>query len=576
MTLESDFVIETYETYPIVGNNAPKDAPSINPNSVELIIKLVKNPSGLITGIQLLKNGDILLAQRFLAPLELDQEVALTVFKLQVEKIIGFPVNDMKMQVTLMGVSSNGCKRACPCCISPRENFRRLLDCLLQKMTALNPAIVFTFVAHDTAGDDSLHVGEYSPSKCKEMHDKVVRGRPHQTDNDKTLSNEYDYSVTKNVLLKLRPELKNGDGLHVSSGLINHFFNDITKWMREHDSSLLDDAQKMYNEQVLLLDTIEVSKNKVKDKSKNIGVAVWNNHLKSELMMSISDLLKLERRYSELLHAITEGEGELIKKPKVGKAFTAEERNMSEEEVCIKIEDLQENFEARLDALEEDDDATEANFYAQLLHGTQNLVEALTKFLSPNCSKRAHGKLEYWFDWTLQFIGGGSFSPEHGDHDQKNGKGKKSLEKLNAIMDACIVALTNESDEKRADFTKQLELLKKAGSSLYTLTKLMKQQDKLDPDEFIDAIAQFLIDLEIAFPGYKLYYNKLHFLSSHVIEFVIEYLFYGHLSVEGHESQHARMRKSMELLSHRGTNDDSRFGKHMSRQMLGLNSDVVQ
>ena len=71
-----------------------------------------------------------------------------------------------------------------------------------------------------------------------------------------------------------------------------------------------------------------------------------------------------------MLHAITKGEGELIKKPKVGKAFTAEERNMSEEEVCIKIEDLQEKFEARLNALEEDDDATEANFYAQLLRGT--------------------------------------------------------------------------------------------------------------------------------------------------------------------------------------------------------------
>ena len=124
MSLESDFVIETYETYPIVGDNAPEeDAPSINPNSGELIVKLVKNPSGLITGIQLSKNGEILLAQRFLAPLELDQEVVSTDFKLQVEKIIGFPVNDMKMQVTLMGVSSNGCSGPCLCCISPRETF---------------------------------------------------------------------------------------------------------------------------------------------------------------------------------------------------------------------------------------------------------------------------------------------------------------------------------------------------------------------------------------------------------------------------------------------------------------------
>ena len=190
-------------------------------------------------------------------------------------------------------------------------------------------------------------------------------------------------------------------------------------------------------------------------------------------------------------------------------------------------------------------------FYAQLLHGTQNLVEALTKFLSPNSSKQAHGKLEYWFDWALQFIGSGSFSPEHGGREQTNGKGMKSLEKFNAIMDACIVALANEPDEKCTDFTKQLELFKKAGSSLHTLTKLMKQQDKLDPDEFIDAIAQFLIDLEIAFPGYK-YYNKLHFLSLHVLEFVIEYHCYGRLSAEGHESHHARTRKSMELLRHMG------------------------
>ena len=130
----------------------------------------------------------------------------------------------------------------------------------------------------------------------------------------------------------------------------------------------------------------------------------------------------------------------------------------------------------------------------------------------------------------------------------------KSLEKFNAIMGACIVALTNEPDEKRTDFTKQLELFKKAGSSLCALTKLMKQQGKLGPDGFISAIAQFLIDLEITFPGYK-YYNKLHFLSLHVLEFVIEYHCYGRLSAEGHESQHTRTRKSMELLRHIRTND---------------------
>jgi hypothetical protein len=247
---------------------------------------------------------------------------------------------------------------------------------------------------------------------------------------------------------------------------------------------------------------------------------------------------------------------------------------MTADEICSEISKLEAEFDLRLDAAAEDFDTAESQHHAQLLQGTRSVIDALEKFLSPS-SKRSQGKLEFIFNLALQSIGGGSFSAEHGGHEQTNGKAMISLENFDAIIDVCILSLTNESDEEPSLVTKQLEHFKIAGASLYTLTKLMKQQGKLDPDVFIRAVAQFLIHLEVACPDCG-YYNKIHFLASHVTEFVQEYHCYGLLSAEGHESHHARAAKAMAQLRNMGNNNDSKFEKKISREMALHNPDFVQ
>jgi hypothetical protein len=128
------------------------------------------------------------------------------------------------------------------------------------------------------------------------------------------------------------------------------------------------------------------------------------------------------------------------------------------------------------------------------------------------------------FDYALQTIGGGSFSAEHGGREQTNGKAMISIENFDEIMDVLIYSLSDEPEEEH--IIVKLELFKTAGKSLFVLAKLMKQQTKLDPVEFNRATAWFLLNLEAAFPN-TVYYNKLHFLASHVTEFVERYHCYG-------------------------------------------------
>ena len=65
ITMGYDFAIESGDTYPTV----IKDAPLIDAHFDEMIIKLVKNSSGQVTGVQLSNDNAILLSKRFLNPL---------------------------------------------------------------------------------------------------------------------------------------------------------------------------------------------------------------------------------------------------------------------------------------------------------------------------------------------------------------------------------------------------------------------------------------------------------------------------------------------------------------------------
>jgi hypothetical protein len=66
----------------------------------------------------------------------------------------------------------------------------------------------------------------------------------------------------------------------------------------------------------------------------------------------------------------------------------------------------------------------------------------------------------------------------------------------------------------RVEITKKFEGFRVAGEALFQLNLKIKSQKKLDPDDFENAIATFLVALEMAFPDYN-YYSKLHFLANH-------------------------------------------------------------
>jgi hypothetical protein len=565
-SFKSDFVIETDNTYPTESG----EAPFVDTVVDGLVVKLVKNvEKKCITGVVISCDGNMVLAQKFRQPIKIDEIAVDSNFTAEMERVIGFPVNDMKMQLTLIGVSSASCTHGCPACSSDHSRFKLIPASLLEIMKTLKHPCISAFKARDETMD-RLRKNESSPVACKVRHDELIKTISYcDAAKEKAYISKACLSVSQDVYLEdSPPEKNNGDGLHNSSGLLNHFFESVRKYLIKIDSYTFDDAQAMLVQVQEDLNKYEVSKKGVNDIGNNIGMKMKEDHSKKmkEKSLMITNFL----RYNELRRLVDKTAPP--KELRFGKKFTKEELGWSDELIDSKIAALRTTIESGPDEQIENLDTTESTHHAQLLHGLRTLVGALTKYLSGS-SKRAHGKLEYMFDLALQTIGGGSFSAEHGGREQTNGKAMISIEKFDEIMDVCIASIADESDYKD-EVTQQLDLFKTAGRSLYKLTKLMKQQEKLDPKDFDLAVASFLLNLEAACPGMA-YYNKIHFLASHVTEFVREYKCYGLLSAEGHESKHASFAKRTAVARYMG-NDGKKFAWMMSKEFMKHDSRVVR
>lgn len=162
-TFESDSVIETDNTYPPEKGQVP----SIDTVIDGLVVKLVKNDAkDCITGVELSCDGNIVLAQKFRQPIKIDEMVVISNFTAEMEKVIGFPVNDMKMQLALIGVSSASCTHGCPACISPRSHFSYYVsESLLQTIQTLDHPCVHAFKSRNEK-EDALCKNDFSPENC--------------------------------------------------------------------------------------------------------------------------------------------------------------------------------------------------------------------------------------------------------------------------------------------------------------------------------------------------------------------------------------------------------------------------
>lgn len=541
ITMASDFVNEDDVEYSGEGDEIPRiDFRGCN----DLKCRLVKNDIGILVGARLENSdGDVLLAQKFLRPIEPVDIVDIRMkMKTKLERIHGFPANDMKMQLLLAGISSASCTYGCPNCCSPRSKFKLMPSSLCKKIIELGGDL--NAFEEWGAGEYKLRWNDHCPKECKVRYDQQTCGL-HMTEEIKKFVKHSSKSVTNDVLLFCQPIMNNGDPLHVQCGINNHYNKSIWDWIKQFDTSFVECVQDKLDECSEALDKQQTTKKQVKNKDNlpsNEGIKRRQQQLSGQKHINavIKQINKFHLLKTEKMKNVD------VDTQTYSKQFSPEDVKLTETQIDDRIEDLGIEYEELFRTLMSQLDTTENAHHAQCLKGTKLLVDKLTEILSP-ASKLPRGKLEYVYETSLRKIGGGSFCPEHGGRDQTNGKAMQSLENFSAIVDACIASCASEQDEKRAEITKKFEGFRVAGEALFQLNLKIKSQKKLDPDDFENAIATFLVALEKAFPDYN-YYNKLHFLANHATEFVREFHCYGLLSSEGHESHHGKVHKKTTLL----------------------------
>lgn len=96
----------------------------------------------------------------------------------------------------------------------------------------------------------------------------------------------------------------------------------------------------------------------------------------------------------------------------------------------------------------------------------------------------------------------------------------------------------------------------------------LKSQKQLPIDEIEKLLLDFIDAWEAAWP-FVPYFNKLHWLMAHVLEFIEEYGIYGRLSAESHESVHARLMKMKDNLN-RMASTEQRFSTFYARAAVNM------
>jgi len=71
----------------------------------------------------------------------------------------------------------------------------------------------------------------------------------------------------------------------------------------------------------------------------------------------------------------------------------------------------------------------------------------------------------------------------------------------------------------QAEVKARFEVFKDLASNTYALMKMIKSQDKLNPDEFDRTLLHFILAWEKTFPNVSCF-NKLHFLIEHYSDFI--------------------------------------------------------
>ena len=112
-----------------------------------------------------------------------------------------------------------------------------------------------------------------------------------------------------------------------------------------------------------------------------------------------------------------------------------------------------------------------------------------------------------------------------------------ALQHFPSIAGACVAACEDLPDPIKAKFKARFEEFEDLASKAFTLLKMIKSQDRLDPDKFNEALLDVALAWKKTFPNVDCF-NKLHFLLEHYPDFIRRYRMCSRKSAKSHESVH--------------------------------------
>ncbi|EJK61049.1 hypothetical protein THAOC_18519 [Thalassiosira oceanica] len=438
----------------------------------------------------------------------------------QFMQVVGFPAHDMKQQLVLAGIPSNSCKRPCPHCTEEDGNFNfrncttRMFNALKRKKPSICPVAPRDPVARTGP--------QWSTSACAQRYNNevgtgTIPSRVHQSS-----VNQRCASVNKPPLIDEHGK-NSGEPTHMSMGIANKNNEKIRKYCRSVDMKL------PFHQSV-----VEASKD-VQNTLRGL--------LSLEAKERSSALAPLHRQSNQFC---TELNRVLRLSEQLEKELSESDSVDSRAELEDKIICLQERADDILEQCQAHSENTQYGHLVQLQVGLLSFHDALAKFLKDG-GLRPRGPIEFAFVAGLEHIGGGSFNKEHGGHEMTNQSSLNTLEYFGEICDLCANVL-EPSSPFYAQVRHAFDLFREVGEAVFEVAKDMKRQDMLDADKFDEKLADLVIAWDAAYPDDQ-YINKMHYLLTHLSDFIAEFGICGRASAESHESIHAKIQKAKEAVA---------------------------
>ena len=541
-------------------NGGPPEV-CIQKNEETAFVRLVqsKDDSNAAVGVQIRVGTRVVHTQKFRRQVIIPDN-KLSEVTAELTQVKGYSCCDGKQDSILSGDIHSASICACTSCVCERERFGIMSERLWKRKQSQG-------VEGPSFLDPKARVGEMDVATCAARYAaETCNGIMKFTKSEMRTLSVGCASVKRPPLLLIPQVKKLQDPMHISAGCANHAFDEMRKDIREleKDEPFMVNARKTKSDIGKMLDALTISS----PKDKEVEPVLLPVHKES---------LKLRKEVVKLRKKVKALEDKKNKKSDQQRDEELDEK--AQEKAQSEIKKIQDDIETyRKKANESWNECKEHaitskyGHYCQLLTGLTELEKALDKFLSAS-NKRPMGIIEFLYNNAVVLLGGGDYMAQNGGFEQTNGRALTTLQNFPRITAVCLTAF-EESHPLYDDLKRKLDLWEEWAKCAYELLTRLKSQKQLPIDEIEKLLLDFIDAWEAAWP-FVPYFNKLHWLMAHVLEFIEEYGIYGRLSAESHESVHARLMKMKDNLN-RMASTEQRFSTFYARAAVNLKDGIVE